>query len=416
MIFNVSKVVSSRRWRIGALLVLVVVCLLVAMAAFSLDPRFLYALRVQATDWLAPEPSVSLEFRRTPAERPSLGSGAFDTPMMVMDPCVITDQEGQHLFFSTVYCETENGLSPFWRPENGEQFDIRKLVTGISYAFSENRGESWTVRKKPLLLPAKKGWDDYRVETATAIVHDHTLHLFYCADGKELPARYQIGEVSLKLTNQSLRQTLQDESVTLARRRDSPLLAANYRKSSFHNNLQEPSVLFRKGRFELYFVGLQLTRPADSMEAPGQDMSRIGMGRAILDDNLKVLEISAAPVVDLANIIEVKPSGNELIAFTTLAATGPAHQGERIGYRTSKDGINWSRAREVLAPRAGQFDNWGCMSGTVVKDKDGWVLYYTALEHQSSRPASRWAIALGPSSWLFSTLGRAECPNSEPRR
>lgn len=409
-------VIKSKRVRIVVALAFCAICLFVAIVTFYVSPRFVYALRVQAAELIAEEPSVSLHFRREPELAPSLGSGTSVAPMMVMDPCILADHEGHHLFYSTVFCQTDDGLTQFWRPEYGEQFNIKKLVTGISYAFSADRGNSWVIRKSPLLLPTSNGWDNYRVETAAALVRDNVLHLFYCADNKQLPARYQIGEVSLRLKAQPLSKTLLDESLALTRQRESPLLAADYRKTSFRNNIQEPSVVFRNGRFEVYFVGIQLTHPSDEMESLGQDISRIGMGRAILDKDLKLIEITSKPLVELANIIEVKALGDVLIAFTTLAASGPAHQGERIGYRTSRDGSHWSQVREVLTPRSGHFDNWACMSATFVEDQGDLVMYYTALEHSTARPNSRWAIAIGPDSWLFSTLGRAESPQFVPHR
>ncbi|MHB9080780.1 MAG: hypothetical protein ACYC3X_25165 [Pirellulaceae bacterium] len=74
--------------------------------------------------------------------RPVLTSGTADTPMIVMDPCVISDADGFHLFFSSFFCDTPNGLSPFWKAEFGEQFDTQKLTTGIAYAFSSDRGKN----------------------------------------------------------------------------------------------------------------------------------------------------------------------------------------------------------------------------------------------------------------------------------
>src|SRR5262249_22267625 len=129
-----------------------------------------YLARLKVASLFAGEPDLALDFRRDPADRPALASGTAETPMAVMDPCVIADAEGYHLFFSSLFCETPKGPSPFWKPEFGDEFNILKLPTGIAYAFSADRGRSWNVRSTPLLMPAAGGWDDLRVETASALL------------------------------------------------------------------------------------------------------------------------------------------------------------------------------------------------------------------------------------------------------
>jgi hypothetical protein len=382
--------------------------MIVALAVVLVDHPVAYALRVKVASWFAGDPDLSLDFIRVPADRPVLASGTFETPMIVMDPCVIPDPEGYHLFFSTFFCESAHGLSLYWKPELGEQFDVMKLTTGIAYAFSADRGKSWSIRPRPLLLPDARGWDDLRVETASAVVEDDVLHLFYCADRKPAPARYQIGEASLALKGESLRQALLVQERTPSRSRSTPVLAGITDRPSFRNNVQEPSVLYSRGRFELYFVGLQFSQPAEAVGHPGQTLRRVGLGRAILDRSLNVIEVSGKPLLDLANMIEVKRTGDDLVLFTTLPGEGEAHRGESIGYHTSRDGRHWSRARKVLSSPTLGFDSWGCMSPTVVPEGDRWVLFYTALERTRERPQERWGIPLDPDGWLFGTLGRAE--------
>jgi len=326
----------------------------------------------------------------------------------VMDPCVISDAEGFHLFFTSFFCDTPDGLSPFWKAEFGEQFDTQKLTTGIAYAFSVDRGKNWKVRPSPLLLPVADGWDDFRVETASAVVEDGVLHLFYCADRKQRPARYQVGEASLALEGETLRETLLVQGRTPSRGRATPVLAGITDRSSFRNNVQEPSALYFRGRFELYFVGLQLSEPGEAFDHPGQTLRRFGLGRALLDDSLNLIEVSDKPLIDMANIIEVKRTDDRLVLFTTLAGEGEAHRRERIGYQTSRDGRSWSRPKEVVSSRPMGFDSWGCMSPTVVQEADRWVLFYTALENSRERPNGRWGMPLGHDGWLFGTLGRAE--------
>ena len=264
------------------------------------------------------------------------------------------------------------------------------------------------MRPSPLLLPVVDGWDNFRVETASAIVQRGVLHLFYCADGKQRPARYQIGEASLALEGDSLREALLVQGRTPSRGRVTPVLAGVTDRLSFRNNVQEPSALSFGGHFELYFVGLQLTKPREAVDHPGQTISRIGLGRALLDDSLNVIEVSEKPLTDLANIIEVKRTGDWLVLFTTLPGEGEAHRRERIGYQTSRDGRRWSRPKEVVSSLPKGFDSWGCMSPTVVPEAERWVLFYTALENLHERPKERWGMPLGRDGWLFGTLGRAE--------
>lgn len=405
------RLVPRFRWltpRSRRLLVLLSAGLLtVALTVALVDPLLIYALRVKVVSLLAGEPGVVLEFQREPADRPVLASGTAETPMIVMDPCVVSDAEVYHLFFSSFFCDTPKGLSLCWNPEFGEQFDPQMLTTGIAYAFSADGGKNWTTRPSPVLLPDTQAWDDLRVETASAVVVDGVLHLFYCADRKQMPARYQVGEVSLTLEGETLREALLVHEKTPPRSRATPVLAGISDRSSFRNNVQEPSALYVGGRFELYFVGLQFSQPAALADDPGQKLRRIGLGRALLDDSLNVIEVSDSPLLDLANIIELKPADGQLVLFTTLAGAGAAHRGERIGYHTSPDGRHWSRPREVVSSLPAGFDNWGCMSPTVVREADRWVLFYTALENSRQRPGERWGIPLGQDGWLFGTLGRA---------
>lgn len=383
---------------------------LLTITAWQGDNPVSLVLRARAHQYFAPQPALKLEFAREPADRPVLSSGTSATPMIVMDPCVVADGNGYHLFFSSFFCETVSGLSPFWKPEFGEHADIGKLVTAIAYAHSTDRGKTWSVRPTPLLLPSDDGWDDFRVETASVLVQDGVLHLFYCADMKKLPARYQIGEVSLDLSDRTLSTALLESPAPLPRRRTAPVLAADFTRSCFHNNLQEPSVLPREGGgFELYFVGLQLKDPTAPVKHPGQGLKKVGLGRADLDDALKVLEITAEPLLEMANIVEVKRVDGKLVLFTTSAGQGDAHRNERIAYHTSPDGRSWSRSQEVISSLPSGFDAWGCMSPTVVQEQDRWVLFYTALENLAARPADRWGIPMGANGWLYGTLGRAEC-------
>ena len=349
---GLARLIRPFTWRRRFLFLLAGIVAGVSLLVLCSAQPLAYLLRVRIRSLLAGEPEISLDFVRDPSDEPVLGSGTAMTPMIVMDACVLPDADGLHLFFSTFFCRTATGLSPFWTPETGPQFDPRTLTTGIAYAFSADHGKTWTVRPKPVLLPVSEGWDDYRVETASAVVAEDTLYLFYCADGKSKPARYQIGAASLPLNRASLLETLLVREKSPRRVRTTPILSGVTERSSFLNNTQEPSVLHHQGRFELYFVGIQFSQPADAADASGQTMRRVGLGRALVDKSLHLIEVTERPLLDLANIVEIKRDGERLLLFTTLAGEGSAHRGESIGYHTSRDGRSWSCAPtgSVLAP------------------------------------------------------------------
>lgn len=379
----------------------------VIIASQSTHPLAL-ALRYRLGNWIAEKPSVNLSFRRIPHDRPVIEAGQSNRPMLVMDPFVLTDEEGLHLFYSSVFIPTREGMTQVWTPDRGEQFNISKLTTGIGYAYSEDHGLTWTIREQPLIRPSKNEWDDYRVETASAVIRGDTLHVFYCGDCQRSVGRYQIGAVSVPLKNQSIRESLLHSKEPIARQRSTPAIRSNFEKTCFHNNLQEPSILLHDDGFEVYFVGLQMSLPKQALADEGQQLQRIGMGRALLSETFDVREITDEPVLEFANIIEVRRLDEGLIAFVTLSGEGDAHQGERIGYHTSQDGVSWSQSKSVLFPRAESFDNWGCMSPTAIREGDHWILFYAALKHDTHRKAETWAMSLGEDGWLSGSLGRAE--------
>jgi hypothetical protein len=388
--------------------------LLVGIGLYAARPLF-YPLRCLAQNWLAPEPSVVLEFNRDPADVPVLSSGTDDTPMIVMDPCAIKDAEGYHLFFSSFFCETPTGLAISWDPGAGNPNDIANLTTAIAYAFSPDQGRTWTVRPTPVLLPGEAEWEDHRIETASTVVVGDTLHLFYSADGHRdgelFAARYQIGAVSLYLAGTTIREAFMDREAVFARQRDEPILPGVTDRHSFRNNVQEPSILRVGDHFELYFVGLGLAHPNEAIDYPEQETRPVGLGRAILDDAFEVIEVSDSALVDLAIIIEVRKIGDTYLLFSTLPGDGEVHQGERIGYFTSEDGLRWSRKCPILVGEQGpDFDRWAAMSPTVVPESDQLVVFYTALSGAPEPPEGRWGIPLPENRRLYGTLGRAVAP------
>src|SRR5271166_1096083 len=98
---------ASRRGRL--LLGFCAGSVLLALTVAFVDHPVAYLVRVKAVSLLAGEPDVALAFKREPADRTVLTSGTPETPMIVMDPCVIADAEGFHLFFTSFFCDTRAG-------------------------------------------------------------------------------------------------------------------------------------------------------------------------------------------------------------------------------------------------------------------------------------------------------------------
>lgn len=359
--------------------------------------------------------AVSLTFRQEPVGKPVLASGTASTPLFVIDPCVLTDDEGYHLFFSSFFVETADGLSLFRDREASFEDDslaLSRLTTAIGYAFSADQGLSWEVRSTPVLAPASgDAWDNGRVETANAVVADGALYVFYCADSVFAPGvfttRYQIGAARLELGGRGLREAMMADQGALRRVSDAPVLPGVTDRPSYRNNVQEPSVVVREDGFDLYFVGLRLADPTQPIGAPGQGIRQIGVGRAVLSRDLAVRAVSERPILSGANLIEVDRVDGRYFMFSA-AGGGEAHRGQRLAYRTSEDGLHWSRPRRIL-PEIGEsaFDSWGAHAPTVVQEGEGLVLFYTGLEAGPGGPEDRWGIPMNAEERLFATLGRA---------
>ena len=104
---------TSRRGRL--LLWFCAGSVLLALTVAFVDHPVAYVVRVKAVSLFAGEPDVALAFKREPAERPVLGSGTAERPMIVMDACVVADAEGFHLFFTSFFCDTRRDCPRFGR-------------------------------------------------------------------------------------------------------------------------------------------------------------------------------------------------------------------------------------------------------------------------------------------------------------
>ncbi|MGQ0637097.1 MAG: hypothetical protein ACT4QC_21015 [Planctomycetaceae bacterium] len=363
-----------------------------------------------------PGPPPNVQFQASPRDSAVIYSGTASTPMFIIDPCVIKDDEGYHLFFSSLFCKTPLGLSASWDFDLPYEGNIGKLVTGLTYAFSPDQGLTWEIRNSPILAPSESEWENFRIETANAIVHDGTLHLFYCADGgrggKPFLARYQLGAVSMALNGKSIRKNLLEEERVFERTRTEPLLPYVLDEASYMNNIQEPTVIRNGDHFELYFTGLTWKLPGEPAGVPGQGITRIATGRAILDDSLAVKEVREIAMPAPINTIEVRGGHGKYYMFGSMP--NPKSKWGLIVYLTSEDGVRWSAPVTVLEGLPGtSFADNGAMCPTAVVEADRLVLFYAGMHVSPQRPADRWGAEAAPGQFLFVSLGRAES-NSLP--
>jgi hypothetical protein len=203
-----------------------------------------------------------------------------------------------------------------------------------------------------------------------------------------------------------------DESQRFEMRPD-PLLPYDLRPGRFDNNVQEPSVVVGPAGIELFFIGLGILNPDEPINAPGQAITSVGMGRAFLDDQMNVLQRSVDSVLDGVNIIEVRYLDGIYQLFSTTFG-GFAHEGAALSYAWSIDGRDWSTPEVVLASQA-PFDAWALTAPTVAVEPGEMVLFYTAYETSGttcvlSGPGGRFGLPLASDDCLHTTIGRAVAP------
>jgi predicted GH43/DUF377 family glycosyl hydrolase len=356
-------------------------------------------------------------FARAPVEMPAISSGRQGLPIMVFDPGVYADDEGYHLFYSTPFCRRRDLLAYTWDPASPASCNIVNALGSVAYAFSPDRGLTWEFRETPVVLPSGTGFDSAKIETPHVFRVGETLYLAYSADGdragEKFPSRYQIGLARLELGGRSVRDVLMDPAREFERS-PRPLLPADPRPGRFDNNVQEPSIVVREGRIELFFIGLGLSLPEAQMDAPAQAIQSVALGRAELDLEMNLLSRSETPIMDAVNISEVKHFEGRYHLFASSLVSGEFHHGEEITYATSADGRNWTPQQVLLSPgeRPG-WDNWGLMAPTLVVESDRVVLFYTAYEAVPSpcfpvpRNGRFGRPVEGDAQCLFATLGRA---------
>ena len=367
----------------------------------------------------APPPAAVPRFELQPAIAPAISSGRAGLPIIATDPAVYFDEEGYHLFYSTFFCRRDGDHAYSFDPANPGACDISKAFTSIAYAFSDDRGMTWRFRQTPVVLPTESGFAAYRIETASFMRRGGTAYLVFSADGtrdgRQFTARYQIGLATLSLGTRSVRANLLDESRRF-QLRPTPLLPYDLRPGRFDNNVQEPSITVGPQGIELYYIGLGFKLPDQPLDAPGQTITNVGLGRAVLDDQLNVVSRSANPILGGVNITEVRYFDHSYHLFATTFG-GEAHRGEAISYATSTDGLRWSSPVVILSPGSVPgFTDWGLMAPTAAIESGQIVLFFTAFGTAGAKcqplgPSGRFGLpVLNETNCMYPTVGRAVAP------
>jgi predicted GH43/DUF377 family glycosyl hydrolase len=385
------------------------------IGCFCVLPLFL-----MATVSFAQTQNPGTVFTKTPADSAVIAAGWAESPIFMSDPGVYTDEEGLHLFFTSIFCEKEGHAYYAWNPADPADCLLKSDSGAIGYAFSDDQGLTWTIRETPVMMYGPEEWDLEKVETPFVTRVDDTLYLFYCAtgyrDGQLFSQRYQIGVATLALGDRSIKQALLEDGDTMVKR-PAPLISYNLVEPAADNNVQEPSVVFRDHVFELYFIGLGLSLPDQGIDAPSQQITSLNFMRATFDANLNPLDApQELQIARIVNMPEVHYIDGLYYAFYTTF--GPAsddefHHGEIIGYATSEDGLTWKDAGIILEPGAGDsFDSWGVMAPTVSFQDNQTILFYSAwgMEDHPAFPVpadGRFGLPISQDRTLTSNIGRA---------
>jgi hypothetical protein len=249
--------------------------------------------------------------------------------------------------------------------------------------------------------------------------------VFYSARGldadnaTEFRARYQIGVATFGLNGRSVRQAMLVDGAS-ATKRAAPLVPHELtQRGALTNNAQEPSVVWTGSGWELFFIGLGISRPAAPMNATGQRILSVNFLRASVGPDLEppsAADVTNCSTGETMNIVEVRrlPDGVYHAWYTVdVLARAEYHHGEVLAHATSDDGITWRGHERVLAGTSPQ-DSWGAMAPTVALDERAGsaVLLYTAWQEQDSpcfpiARGGRFGNVLSGGRCVLSNVGRA---------
>ena len=362
----------------------------------------------------------SLTFIKTPGDKAVIRTGGQDLPTTSWDPYIHVDEEGYHIFFTSIFCKEGDDYNFSYHSGNKDTCKLSDSFGSIAYGFSRDKGLTWEFRKRPVIYGGgKTGWDDHAIETAHVTRIGNKLHMFYSGTSMAMQSRYQIGKGDLDIDDSSIYNTLMKNGKTFSRP-PRPFLARQDKVSDLTNNIQEPSVVVRDDRIELYWIGLSWKLPDKPEGAPGQGINGIGLMRTAYDLNFNLLEQSKEPVARDVNITEVKYFDNYYYMFFSTFADGDFHKNETIGVMTSPDGLKWGDRKIILTSgQIDSYDGWGMFGPTVAKDGNELVLFTTTLsvekgrvDHEHLKPGERVGIALDNKT-VYGGIGRATAQYSK---
>ena len=364
--------------------------------------------------------TYAFTFTKSPANQPVVSSGEAGWPIFPSDPAVIMDAEGYHLFYTSYFCNAGGTYHYSWDAGNMAACNITDVVAAVGYAFSSDSGHTWQFRGSPVLLPGSEPWHQGDIETPHVAYLGNTLYLFYSAtgvyQGQPFPHRFQVGVATLDLNGESIRQRLMTDGAAFTGRSE-PLLPYNVSATAYDNNTQEPSVVIKDGKLELFYVGVGFALPDQNADAPGQSVVSLGLAKAVFQPDLQLVEKSDGYILPDANITEVKYFDGAYHVFSTTIETGEFHADEKINYFRSVDGVTWSEPEILLQPGA-VFDSWGMMAPTIVVEDDQIVLFYTGWSIEDHEcfpdpfpPHVRFGRpSINDTQCIFGSVGRAVSP------
>ncbi len=272
--------------------------------------------------------------------------------------------------------EAPEGSAAHWKSDPFVLFDdgVYKMWFGynadgsktqVGYATSGD-GISWTVRQLPAVaLGADGEWDDEDVETPFVVKVGGTYHMYYCARGEpegggwSPEATYRIGHAT------------SSDGLSWVKDPGNPVLGLGDYGSGDWDALvaAEPSVVYKDGRFELYYVGGHVE------ETGGAGVLVLEVGLATSTDGSTWTRYGGNPVIrdtaDNAYAPFVLYNGSSYeLWYTGGPKADPYFPEGPFWYYTSKDGITWTPAETAaleIGP-AGAWDSSGIFGPTVLID------------------------------------------------
>lgn len=344
----------------------------------------------------------SFDFKRIE----TITAGIKEKPIMFWDPYILKEGNDTHLFFGTLFCKKGSQYNIAWNPQQPTDCQLKDVIFAIGYGYRKNGSGEFIFRKQPVLYPGTIGsWDDNYIETPSVVKVKNKYYLFYSAWNKRQWKRYQIGVAMLKGSGE-LQKELLEKNRQFKRLLAEPLLPRSSIPHRFdRDNTQEPSVIFKDGTFELFYIGIRASKKGKDIpsgepigEGPLRDSQSIfeelGFGQACFNSELKNIpcknQLAKEALLtttfkgdnfkgDYINIPEIRYFNGRYYLFYTDFSTGkgPLFKGNEIKYRTSVNLIDWSWPKLVLGPSTKGEDNWGLSAPTFAFGDNSIELYYS---------------------------------------